>query len=214
MEDLVISAEARTTQGKGASRRLRHAGKVPAIIYGGKGQPANLQLDADELANHLKDEAFFSSILVVNGPEGKDNVVLKDVQRHPHKAQIMHVDFQRVVAGQEIRMNVPLHFINGETAPATVFGGMIEHMLVELDILVLPKHLPEYIEVDLAELAIGETIYLSDITLPEGVRMAAADYEDSALAVAHKPRTEAEDNLDDPVEGDADGDEEEDSAEE
>ena len=196
MEDFIVNAEARTVQGKGASRRLRREGKVPAILYGGKGEPSNLQVDAYELAHHLEHEAFFSHILVVKTAEGEDRAVLKDVQRHPAKAQILHVDFQRVVAGQEIKMNVPLHYINEGSAPAAKQGGVIEHLATEVEILVLPKDLPEFIEVDLAELELDVTVHLSDIKLPKGVKLAVLEHggDDAGIAVAHKARAAVEED--------------------
>ncbi len=193
MEDFIVNAEARTAQGKGASRRLRREGKVPAILYGGKSAPANLQLDAHELQHHLETEAFFSHVLSIKTADGEEKAVLKDVQRHPAKARILHVDFQRVVAGQELRMHVPLHFINEGPSPAHKKGGIVEHLANEVEILVLPKDLPEFIEVDCAELDIGDTIHLSDIKLPKGVKLTAlAHGDDAGVAVAHLPRAAVE----------------------
>ena len=198
MEDFIVNAEPRTAQGKGASRRLRREGKVPAILYGGKGEPTNLQVDAHELQHHLEHEAFFSHILVVKTGAGDDRAVLKDVQRHPSKAQILHVDFQRVVAGQAIKMNVPLHFINEGSAPASKQGGVIEHLATEVEIVVLPKDLPEFIEVDLGELEMDVTVHLSEIKLPKGVKLAVLEQggDDAGIAVAHKPRAVVEDDDD------------------
>ncbi len=190
MEDFIVNAEARTAQGKGASRRLRREGKVPAILYGGKSEPSNLQIGSHELAHHLEHEAFFSHILVIKTDQGEEKAVLKDVQRHPSKAQILHVDFQRVVAGQAIKMHVPLHFINEGSAPASKQGGVIEHLAADVEILVLPKDLPEFIEVDLGELEMDVTVHLSEIKLPKGVKLAVLEHggDDAGIAVAHKPR--------------------------
>ena len=209
MEDFIVNAEARTAQGKGASRRLRREGKVPAILYGGKGEPLNLQVDANELNKHLLHEAFFSHILTVKHAGGEDQAVLKDLQRHPSKAQVLHADFQRVVAGQELRMNVPLHFINEGASPAGKQGAVVEHLTTEVEILVLPRNLPEFIEVDLAELEIDHTVHLSDIKLPKGVKLAVLEHggEDAGIVVAHLPRAAAE--SEDEAEG---GEEAEDSA--
>lgn len=204
MEDFIVNAEARTAQGKGASRRLRREGKVPAILYGGKGEPLNLQVDANELNHHLLHEAFFSHILTIKHAAGEDQAVLKDLQRHPAKAQILHADFQRVVAGQELRMNVPLHFINEGASPAGKQGGVVEHLATEVEILVLPKDLPEFIEVDLAALEIDHTVHLSDIKLPKGVKLAVLEHggDDAGVAVAHLPRAAVETD-DDEAEGEA-----------
>ena len=209
MEDFIVNAEPRTAQGKGASRRLRREGKVPAILYGGKSEPSNLQIDAYELFHHLENEAFFSHILVVKTPDGEDRAVLKDVQRHPAKPTVLHVDFQRVVAGQAIKMNVPLHFTNEGSSPATKDGGVIEHLATEVEILVLPKDLPEFIEVDLGALELDVTVHLSEIKLPKGVKLAVLEHggDDAGIVVAHKARAAVEDDADD-VAADAAGDEE------
>ncbi len=132
-------------------------------------------------------------MLSIKTADGEEKAVLKDVQRHPAKARILHVDFQRVVAGQELRMHVPLHFINEGSSPANKKAGMVEHLANEVEILVLPKDLPEFIEVDCAELEIGETIHLSDIKLPKGVKLTAlAHGDDAGVAVAHLPRAAVE----------------------
>ncbi len=202
MEDFVVNAEPRTAQGKGASRRLRRDGMVPAILYGGDQSPANLQIGEHELFHHLENEAFFSHVLVIKTAQGEERAVLKDVQRHPAKAKILHVDFQRVVAGQELRMHVPLHFINEGASPAGKKGGIVEHLANEVEIIVLPKNLPEFIEVDCAELEIGATIHLSDIVLPEGVKLAAlAHGDDAGVAVAHLPRAAVEADSEEAEEG-------------
>ncbi|MGJ8668339.1 MAG: 50S ribosomal protein L25/general stress protein Ctc [Oceanococcus sp.] len=210
MEDFIVNAEPRTAQGKGASRRLRREGKVPAILYGGKGEPANLQIDGYELFHHLENEAFFSHILVVKTPAGEERAVLKDVQRHPAKPTVLHVDFLRVVAGQAIKMNVPLHFTNEGSSPATKAGGVIEHLATEVEILVLPKDLPEFIEVDLGALELDVTVHLSEIKLPKGVKLAVFEQggDDSGIAVAHKARAVVEDEDEaDSADGDAAGEE-------
>lgn len=193
MEDFIVNAEPRTAEGKGASRRLRREGKVPAILYGGDQSPVNLQVGEFELDKHLAHEAFFSHVLVIKTAAGEERAVLKDVQRHPSKPKVLHVDFQRVVAGQEIKMNVPLHFINEAVSPAGKKGGIVEHLANEVEIIVLPRNLPEFIEVDCATLDIGSTIHLSDIKLPEGVKLSAlAHGDDSGVAVAHLPRAAVE----------------------
>ena len=202
MEDFIVNAEPRTVQGKGASRRLRREGKVPAILYGGEGDPATLQVDEHELKHHLESEAFFSHVLVIKTEAGEERAVLKDVQRHPAKAKLLHVDFQRVVAGQEMKRNVPLHFINEDGSPADLQGGVIEHLFNEIEITVLPRNLPEYIEVDCAKLEIGGTIHLSEVKAPEGVTFTALAHDDDpSLAVAHLPRAAVETEEDEDVEG-------------
>ena len=209
MEDFIVNAEARTAQGKGASRRLRREGKVPAILYGGNDTPVNLQLDGFELGHHLEHEAFFSHILSIKTASGTENAVLKDVQRHPVREQILHVDFLRVVAGQTIKMNVPVHFINESISPAVKQGGIVEHLATELEIIVLPKDLPEFIEVDAAALENGQSIHLSEVKVPKGVTLAALEHgDDSAIAVAHLARAAVEGGDDDEAvdeDGDAEG---------
>ncbi|MEO7761709.1 MAG: 50S ribosomal protein L25/general stress protein Ctc [Betaproteobacteria bacterium] len=164
-----FTAYPRGTQGSGASRRLRHGGKVPGIVYGG-GNPANIELDHNALFHALKNEKFHSSILTMKLDGKSDRVLLRDVQRHPYKPQVMHVDFQRIDENKPIHMRVPLHFINGENSPAVkLSSAIISHVLSELDVNCLPKNLPEYIEVDLAELTAGHAVHASDLKLPDGV---------------------------------------------
>ena len=189
-EDFVLNAEVRTEQGKGASRRLRHTGKVPMILYGGKSGPAMLQVDEHELRHHLEHEAFYSHIIQVNIEGKKEQAVLKDVQRHPAKPIVLHLDMLRIVAGVKIKVTVPLHFIGEDVAPGVKReGGVIQHHMNDLDINVLPKHLPEYIEVNVSELGMDESIHLSDITLPEGVEVLGfGEDDDPSIVSIHMPR--------------------------
>ncbi len=165
-----FNATLRSVQGTSASRRLRHAGRVPAIVYGGKDEPLSIELDHNEIFHALRKEAFHASILDMQ-LEGKgQKVLLRAVQWHPYKSQVLHVDFQRVDAKQTITTKVPLHFINGESSPAVKLSGqIISHVMTELEITCLPANLPQSIEVDLATLTGGSNVYLSDITLPKGV---------------------------------------------
>ncbi|UTA47469.1 50S ribosomal protein L25/general stress protein Ctc [Simiduia sp. 21SJ11W-1] len=188
-----LNAEKRDVEGKGASRRLRRlAEKVPAIIYGGKSKPQNIQIDHKDLVHHLENEAFYSHIisLVVDGKA--EDVILKDLQRHPAKPVVLHADFQRVVRGQKMHVRVPLHFINEATAKGVKQGGgIVSHLLTDLEINVLPKDLPEFIEVDVADLGVGESLHISDIKLPKGVEsLALAQGGDHDLPVVSiiKPR--------------------------
>ncbi len=189
-EDFIINAEVREDQGKGASRRLRLTGKVPAVLYGGKGKPISLQLSHNEMFHHLEHEAFYSHILSVQIDGKKEQAVLKDVQRHPHRPIIMHIDLQRVVAGQEIKMQVPLHFIGEDIAPGVKQGGLVEHMANEVDIVCLPKNLPEFIEVDISALGMDESVHMSDLKLPKGVSLQSET--DTTVAAIHKPRAAVE----------------------
>ena len=150
-ENFVVNAESRKDQGKGASRRLRHEGKVPAIVYGGKDQPRALVVSLNEMGKHLAVEAFYSHILVLKTAESSEQVVLKDLQRHPVTGYAMHVDFQRVLADKVLRMHVPLHFKNAEIAPGVkVGGGIVEHILNQVEVECLPKDLPEFIDSDVS----------------------------------------------------------------
>jgi large subunit ribosomal protein L25 len=188
-----ISAIPRTTQGKGASRRLRHAGRVPGVLYGA-GRPAEaIELDHKDLAFKLKQEAFHASILTLELGSQKQQVLLRDYQMHPWRLQVLHVDFQRVAKDQKIHMKVPLHFVNADVAPGVkVGGGSVNHVISELDIICLPDDLPEFIEVDLANLQMGHSIRLSELTLPKGVESSQLRGGDDAVVVTIPvPRAEA-----------------------
>jgi large subunit ribosomal protein L25 len=167
-----ISASKRTLQGKGASRRLRGSGKVPGVIYGGENPAQAIELDHNGLYHKLKLEAFHASILSMDLDGQKEQVLLRDIQMHPFKLQVLHIDFQRVDKNKKIHMKVPLHFINAEIAPGVkLSAGLVSHVLTELDVSCLPKDLPEFITVDLTDLAAGNTLHLSDLKLPEGVEI-------------------------------------------
>ncbi|MCP5246023.1 MAG: 50S ribosomal protein L25/general stress protein Ctc [Burkholderiales bacterium] len=186
-----VGAEKRTLQGKGASRRLRGSGKVPGIIYGGNGEPLSIEMDHNDMFHKLKMEAFHASILTLNISGSKEQVLLRDVQMHPYKPVVLHVDFQRVDPKKKIHMKVPLHFINAEVAPGVkLSGGIVSHVLTEVDVSCLPKDLPEFITVDLIDLVAGHTLHLSDITLPENVEITAlAKGDDQAVATIVIPRS-------------------------
>ena len=175
-----VPAEVREDVGKGASRRLRRANKVPAVVYGADRDPISLTLEHDFILHAVEDEAFHSSVLELKvGDDRRQKVILRDLQRHPYKLRVMHVDFQRVSEDTEIRLNVPLHFVNEERSPAGKQAGVvISHQITEIEINALPKHLPEYIEVDLATLEPGDSIMMSQLQLPEGVTIPALEGED------------------------------------
>ena len=167
-------------QGKGASRRLRKQNLVPAIIYGGGEEPTPISIKINELVKSLEYEAFFSQILTITTDKGDEQqVVIKDLQRHPAKGFPMHADFQRVVKGQKINMNVPLHFAGREEAPGTKAGGILSTLVTDVEIVCLPSQLPEYLEVDVSGMEIGDLFRLSDIKLPEGVIIFDLDMEDA-----------------------------------
>jgi large subunit ribosomal protein L25 len=187
-----FTAFPRSTQGSGASRRLRHAGKVPGIVYG-VGTPTNIELDHNALFHALKNEKFHSSILTMKLEGKTDTVLLRDVQRHAFKHQVMHVDFQRIDANSKIHMRVPLHYVNADISPAVkISSAIISHVLSELDVACLPKDLPEFIEVDLSTLAVGQSIHVSDLKLPEGVAAVTRGTTNPAVATAIIPRVVAE----------------------
>jgi large subunit ribosomal protein L25 len=187
-----LLAEDRTDKGKGASRRLRREGKVPAILYGGDREPRALSLDHDALIHQLDNEAIYSSILTVTVDDASQPCILKDLHRHPAKNTILHVDLQRILENVEIRVSVPIHFVNEERSKGVKEqGGQISHVMSEIEVSCLPKHLPEYIEVDVVDLALDEAITLSEITLPEGVEipaLAQADAHDPVVVNCHRIR--------------------------
>jgi large subunit ribosomal protein L25 len=192
MMAIEVNATSRSTQGKGASRRLRHASRVPGILYGAGQVAHSIEVDHKELSQNLKLESFHASILTLNLGEEKYQVLLRDYQMHPWKQQVLHVDFQRVAKDRKIHMKVPLHFINQDIAPGVkTGGGTVNHVMSELDISCLPDDLPEFIEVDLSELQIGHSIHLSELKLPAGVesvQLRAGD--DSVVATVAIPRAE------------------------
>jgi large subunit ribosomal protein L25 len=169
-----VSAEPRSMQGKSASRRLRRDGKVPAILYGAGKEPVSIQVIHNEMLLRTEHEAFYSHVLTLKMAGGADEkVVLKAMQRHPVRPVILHVDFLRIDENAEIEMRVPIHFINEATCHAVKNeGGSVSHLMSEIEVLCLPKDLPEYIVVDLAEVKLGATVHLSELQLPEGVRSA------------------------------------------
>jgi large subunit ribosomal protein L25 len=173
-DDFDLIAELREDQGKGASRRLRHQGKVPAIIYGAGRPPRSLSFDQNKVLQKLDNESFYSSILNIKVNDKSQAAILKDLQRHPAKHMIMHMDFQRIVDDVEIKMNVPLHFLGEEVAPGVKDGGgSVSHLMNDVEISCLPKDLPEYIEVDVSELELDAMLSLTDIKLPKGVEITA-----------------------------------------
>lgn len=171
-KDFHLVAELREVQGKGASRRLRREGKVPAILYGGGRPPRRLAFDHNKVIHQLQSESFYSSILNIKVDDKSQAAVVKDIQRHPSKPQILHMDFQRIVEDQKIRMNVPIHYLNADIAVGVKQeGGSVSRLITDIEISCLPKDLPEYFEVDITELKLNEMLYLSDIKLPEGVEI-------------------------------------------
>ena len=191
MTDFILNAQARTDLGKGASRRLRHAASIPAVVYGGDKAAESVTILAKEIAKLFENEAAFSHVIELNVDGAKQNVVVKAMQRHPSKGIILHADFVRVVAGQKLTAKVPVHFVN-EEAPVKK-GGEISHVENEIEVSCEAKDLPEFIEVDLANAEIGTIVHLSDLKAPKGVEFVAlAHGDDKAVANVHAPRVAPE----------------------
>ena len=192
-----INAKERKSKGTGASRRLRHEGTTPGILYGGVKDAISLEIDTKELFMQFRHEAFHASILTLNLEGKKESVILRDFQMHPVRNNIQHIDFQRINENEKISVKVPFHFINEETAPGVkIEGGLVSHIMTEIDISCLPKDLPQYIEVDLGELAMGESIHLSEVTVPEGVELTSlTDENDPAITSISKPKVVVEEEI-------------------
>ena len=183
MQVFELKAQSRDDLGKSASRRLRRSGRIPGTVYGANKAPQSISLLHDEVLHRLDHEAFYSSILTINVDAGSEQVVLKDLQRHPYKPEILHVDFLRIDEKQKITMRVPLHFVNEHLCTGVkTGGGVVSRIMTELEISCLPKDLPEYIEVDLANMDLGDAVHLSDIVLPEGVEIYALQHGGDASA--------------------------------
>jgi large subunit ribosomal protein L25 len=171
-EEFNLIAEMRDDQGKGASRRLRRQGKVPAVIYGAGRDPRNLMFDHNKVLHQLEDPAFYSSILNIKVGEKSRAAIVKDIQRHPSKKQIIHIDLQRIVEDEQIKMQIPIHYLGEEDAVGVkIGGGTVTKLMTELEISCLPKDLPEFLEVDISDLELDQMLNVSDISLPEGVEI-------------------------------------------
>jgi large subunit ribosomal protein L25 len=188
----VIGADLRDAQGKGASRRLRHKGKVPAILYGGKKEPRALILDQQNLLTMIDNERFYSSIVQIKVGEQTQEAIVKDIQMHPAKNLVVHVDLLRVVPNEKIRIRLPIHFKGEAVSPGVkVQGGVVSHRLSDVEVLALPQNLPEYLELDLSAMNLNETKFLSDIPLPEGVEIVGlAGGKNPPVVSVHSPRAE------------------------
>lgn len=189
--EFTLNAEARSDLGKGASRRLRRlASQVPAVIYGGDKAPVSISLLAKEVAKLLENEAAYSHVIALTVDGAVETVVIKALQRHPAKGHVLHADFVRVVAGQKLTAHVPLHFLNQETSVGVKQqGGEVSHTAVEVEVSCLPKDLPEFINVDMAKVEVGQIVHMSDLTLPAGVELVAlAHGKDLPIANIHASR--------------------------
>ncbi|WP_020560287.1 50S ribosomal protein L25/general stress protein Ctc [Thiofilum flexile] len=184
-----LKATKRADQGKGASRRLRHTGAVPAIVYGAGKEPLNITLDHNELVRNLQDEGFYSQLIALDVDGTIETVVLRDLQRHPAKVLVMHADLQRIQADHLIRVSVPLHFINVETSTGVkVQGGALNQLLNNVEVSCLPKDIPSYIEVNMQDVEKGQILHLSNLVLPAGVtlpQLTLGQDHDQAVAAIH-----------------------------
>ena len=193
MATIEFTAFARSTEGRGASRRMRRSGKTPGIVYGGTAKPQPIELDHNALFHALRNEAFHASILSMKLDGAATRVLLRDVQMHPFRNEVLHVDFQRIDESKKIHMKVPLHFVNAEVSPAVkAQGAIVSHVMTELDIACLPKDLPEFIEVDLSSLDTTHSLHVSGVKLPAGVTAVTHRTGDPVVATADVPKVAAE----------------------
>ena len=185
-----VKATRRDDLGKGASRRLRHEGLVPAVVYGGHAEPVSLTIVHKDLWHSLENEAFYSHVLDLEIDGKTEQVVLRDLQRHPYKSVVLHADFQRVSANEMMHASVPLHFINEASSVGVKKGGVVSHLAAEVEVVCLPAQLPEFIEVDLAKLDVDQTLHLSNLQAPNGVKFRELDAHGNDLAVVtiHMPK--------------------------
>ena len=196
MKEFEVIAEQRSALGTNASRRLRRTGMVPAILYGGGKDSMPLVIEESRIRKQVENEAFASHVLTVKVGAEEAQAVLKSVHRDPASERVMHMDFQRISATSEIHMHVPLHFVNAESCLGKKAGGIVTHLLVEVEVGCLPKDLPEYIEVDMAALDVGDSVHLSELALPEGVHVMALahnpDNDQPVVSVQHPQKLEVE----------------------
>ena len=187
-----LSTQSRDSFGTGASRRQRRENLVPAVVYGAGKDNESVMLDHDQVMHSLEKEAFHSAIIDLKTDKGSQQVILREVQMHPHRQLVMHVDFQRVRASEKLHMKVPLHFEGSDVAPGVkTDGGILSHPITELDITCLPRDLPEFIAVDVSELNLNESLHLSNIKMPEGVELTATAFsegEDPTIATISPPK--------------------------
>jgi len=204
-----LNAEPRTDTGKGASRRLRHAGKVPAIMYGGGKDPESLMLSHNEVLRNLAHEAFYSHILTIKSGGTETSAILRDLQRHPSRPVILHMDLQRINAAEKLKTQSPVHVVGEDTSAAVKAGGLVSHDLTEVAIECLPKDLPEYLEIDISDMEVGDVKHLSDMKVPEGVTLSDLVREnDLAVVSIHAKRAEVEEDIAPVDEGAVEGGEE------
>lgn len=196
-----LEATVRQKAGRGASRRLRVADRVPAILYGAGEKPVSIELDHNKTKMALAHEAFYSKILTLKLDGKNEKVILKDLQRHPAKPRILHLDFLRVRSDQKLNMNVPLHFVGEENAPGLKEGGIFSHLVSDVEVSCFPDNLPEYLEVDVSQMNLNDTLHLTDLHLPKGVELTAfshggdADEHNVSVISIHLPRAVVEETV-------------------
>jgi large subunit ribosomal protein L25 len=184
-----VGADARHDQGKGASRRLRRAGKVPAVLYGGHGEPHNITLDHQQLLTLIDNERFYSSIISVNVEAQGQPAIVRDVQMHPARNAVVHVDLQRVVENEKLKIHLPIHFKGEAVAPGVkTQGGIVSHLIQDIEVSCLPQDLPEFLELDLSGMSLNETLHLSDVPLPAGVTIPELTHRNPVVVSVHSPR--------------------------
>ncbi|MBF2758937.1 MAG: 50S ribosomal protein L25/general stress protein Ctc [Ectothiorhodospiraceae bacterium AqS1] len=205
MNEFEVLATARSSKGTGSSRRLRREGQIPAILYGGSDEALAIAVDGNRIHRQMQNEAFIAHVLTIKIEERESQAVLKAVQRNPATNRITHLDFQRISAQSEIHIHVPLHFLNEEQCVGKKAGGVVTHLVVEVEIGCLPKDLPEFIEIDLSNLNIGESVHLSELPLPDGVRLMTLahnpDNDQPVVSVQHPQKVTENQNAADSEEG-------------
>jgi len=225
-DNIQLNAEPRADSGKGASRRLRRTNMVPAVVYGGDSDPVSISLEHNDFSHQLENEAIYTQLIDLNIGNNKDEVILRDLQRHPYKNRILHADFFRIDKKTPIKIVVPIHVLNAEECVGVKMdGGMMTQLTTEIEVISLPKNLPEYLEIDAENLHLGESLHLSDIKMPEGVEIVAltnveeTEHDDHDLGVLSVVKTRAEEEISDeapeaPETDEAEGEASEDEASE
>src|SRR5579862_7768919 len=184
-----VGADSRHDQGKGASRRLRRAGKVPAVLYGGKGEPKNVVLDHQQLLTLIDNEGLYSSVISVNLDSQPQRAIVRDVQMHPARNAVVHVDLQRVIENAPLKIRVPLHFKGAAVSPGVkTQGGIVHHLMAQVEVSCLPDDLPEFLELDLSNMELNDTLFLKDLTLPAGVTVPQLAHANPPIVTVHSPR--------------------------
>lgn len=184
-----VGADSRHDQGKGASRRLRRAGKVPAILYGGQGEPKNVVLDQQQLLTLIDNEKFYSSVISLNLDSQPQPAIVRDVQMHPARNSVVHVDLQRVIENAPLKIRLPIHFKGAASAPGVkTQGGIVHHLMAHVEVSCLPDELPEFLELDLSSMELNDTLFLADLPLPKGVTVPQLKHANPPVVSVHSPR--------------------------